>query len=239
MNDCSNAEIRDQLPDLLHERLDTSARAAVMAHVATCIDCTEELQLLRDVLGMIDARTPRVDVAMIVSALPKPPIRTAPRVLPSMASVAGTRRRRIWSDWRIAAAVTLLVAGGGSAVLLNREHVQGPATSVASRASTSHARPAISPSTVIAPPTATAPSHIVNPSAAPASPETVASADDHADADLGNGNRLGDLSEQQLQTLLKEIDKLPAVPVTEPEPVSLRVHARGTSSDGEGDGEDM
>ena len=36
MNDCPNAEIRDRLPDLLHDRLDPSARAAVTAHVATC-----------------------------------------------------------------------------------------------------------------------------------------------------------------------------------------------------------
>ena len=33
MTDCPNAEMRDRLPDLLHERLETSVRAAVMAHV--------------------------------------------------------------------------------------------------------------------------------------------------------------------------------------------------------------
>ena len=48
MTDCSSAEMRDRLPDLLHERLDPSARAAVMAHVADCQDCDLELALLRE-----------------------------------------------------------------------------------------------------------------------------------------------------------------------------------------------
>jgi len=42
VNDCVNAEIRDQLPDLVHERLDASALAIVMAHVDGCIDCRDE-----------------------------------------------------------------------------------------------------------------------------------------------------------------------------------------------------
>ena len=65
MNDCPNAEIRDQLPDLLHDRLDASARAAVTAHVASCVDCRDELELLRGVHGMLigarAARRRRVD----------------------------------------------------------------------------------------------------------------------------------------------------------------------------------
>ena len=49
MNDCTNAEIRDQLPDLLHDRLTVSVRDVVVAHVADCADCREELELLRGV----------------------------------------------------------------------------------------------------------------------------------------------------------------------------------------------
>ncbi|PYP60840.1 MAG: hypothetical protein DMD26_18920, partial [Gemmatimonadetes bacterium] len=48
MTDCPNAEMRDRLPDLLHERLDASARAVVMAHVADCDDCRAELVVLRE-----------------------------------------------------------------------------------------------------------------------------------------------------------------------------------------------
>src|SRR4029078_419075 len=47
MNDCLNAEMRDLLPDLLHDRLAADVRAAVTAHVSACIDCREELEVLR------------------------------------------------------------------------------------------------------------------------------------------------------------------------------------------------
>ena len=73
MNDCSNAEIRDRLPDLLHERLDASARAVVIAHVSGCVDCRDELELLRSVHTTLIAQTPRVDMAYIIGALPKAP----------------------------------------------------------------------------------------------------------------------------------------------------------------------
>src|SRR5690349_415195 len=110
MNDCPNAEIRDQLPDLLHDRLDVSVRAAVMAHVDGCVDCRSELELLRGVQGMLAAQTPRVDVNYVVNALPKRAPQTA-RVTP---------RRRVWSDWRIAAAITVLAVGSGSFAVLRQ-----------------------------------------------------------------------------------------------------------------------
>ena len=101
MNDCPNADIRDQLPDLLHERLDVSMRAAVMAHVDACGDCRAELELLRVVHGMFVSQTPRVDIHYVVNALPKSAARPVP-VAP---------RHRVWSDWRIAAAITVLAVG--------------------------------------------------------------------------------------------------------------------------------
>src|SRR5262245_54420617 len=104
MNDCLNAEMRDRLPDLLHDRLAADVRATVTAHVSTCVDCREELELLRHLQTALLANTPRVEVGYVVGALPKPPAHIKP--LPQRAS------RRTWSDWRIAAAVTLLVAGG-------------------------------------------------------------------------------------------------------------------------------
>src|SRR4051812_10377352 len=115
MNDCQNAEIRDQLPDLVHERLDAAALAVVLAHVDGCVDCRDEIQLLRDVQAMMARRTPRMDVAYIVGALPKAP---APRTSASITSITSiTSRKRVWADWRVAAAVTLIVAGGGSFAL--------------------------------------------------------------------------------------------------------------------------
>ncbi len=72
MSDCSNAEIRDLLPDLMHDRLDAHTRARVIAHVDGCADCRSELELLRSLRGSLDRATPRVDVDRIVAALPTP-----------------------------------------------------------------------------------------------------------------------------------------------------------------------
>src|SRR4051812_30226413 len=115
MNDCPNAEIRDRLPDLLHDRLDESERAVVNAHVGTCADCSGELELLRGMHGMLTARAPHIDVASVVAALPKAPARHARPMRP----------RRSWSDWRIAAAITMVVAGGSSVLVYNHLGVSG------------------------------------------------------------------------------------------------------------------
>src|SRR5262245_5259414 len=123
MNDCRNAEMRDRLPDLLHDRLTAVVRAEVVAHVDGCAECREELELLRTVHGLLIARSPRVDVAYVVNALPKPPRRSELRV---------PARRAVWADWRIAAAVTLLVAGGSSVALLQRNNGTVPVAPVVS-----------------------------------------------------------------------------------------------------------
>jgi hypothetical protein len=220
MNDCPNAEIRDRLPDLLHERLDASTRAAVLAHVDACVDCRAELELLRGVHGLLLRATPRVDVNYVVEALPKP----APaRVMPI------GRRRHVWSDWRIAAAATLIIAGGSSVALLRRD--QGVVPQAPQVAAPSEiARPSVGNPTPAAAATVEAPKP-----AAAASPirETVAASEDQpANTDLGSGARLGDLNEQQLRALLNDIDHLQAVPVTEPEPVSIRVTSRSSGEAG-------
>src|SRR5262249_22873878 len=109
MSDCPNAEVRDLLPDLLHDRLDAHTRARVVAHVDGCADCRSELELLRSLRGSLDRETPRVDVNRIVGALPKP------------GAVRPMERRRRWrvlNDWRIAAAVTFIVAGGTSLAVM-------------------------------------------------------------------------------------------------------------------------
>src|SRR5262245_6555376 len=108
MNDCVNAEMRDRLPELLHDRLPANVRAELVAHVAACADCREELELLRALRSVLGGPAPRVDVASIVSALPRAPSQLRPR------------SRRTWADWRIAAAITVLAVGGSSVALINR-----------------------------------------------------------------------------------------------------------------------
>src|SRR5947209_7568668 len=103
MTDCPDAEIRDRLPDLLHDRLDASTRAAVEAHVAGCADCRAELELLRGIQSAHVVRTPRVNVNAIVAALPAPPVTPMAGAPIPIAS----RRRQTWFDWRVAASIAL------------------------------------------------------------------------------------------------------------------------------------
>jgi anti-sigma factor RsiW len=108
MTDCPNVEIRDQLPDFVHDQLSATARAAVVAHAATCAACAAELALLRELRSTLRSG-PAVDVGRIVAALPAP------------TPTGGPQRRsggRRVLNWRIAAAVAALVAGGSSAAIL-------------------------------------------------------------------------------------------------------------------------
>jgi anti-sigma factor RsiW len=104
MTDCPNGDIRDLLPDLLSDRLDAAERAEVEAHLRGCVDCQAELELLRSMRSAL-RRAPAVDVDGIAAGIP--PYRTPPRMVTS----------RSWGGWRIAAAVTLLAAGGTSVVV--------------------------------------------------------------------------------------------------------------------------
>ena len=219
MNDCQNAEMRDQLPDLLHERLGAAARATVMAHVASCADCREELELLRVAHGTLIKATPRVDLNFIVEALPKP----APR-----ARTLSVPRRPIWSDWRIAAAGVLLVAGASSYSVLGRHEGVVVSDSLVAQ--------------VVAPvaetPSAGQRAESAAAAALPAQRGAVlADVTPEAGETSGLGtSRLGDLNERQLKALLTEIDQLQATPITEPDPVTIRVDTKGSTTPEGGEG---
>lgn len=213
MTDCMNAEIRDELPDLVHDRLSASRRSEILAHVATCADCRDEIELLRAARAMFDRQTPRIDVNYVVNALPlaKPrAVRATP--VPS--------RRRTWSDWRIAAAITVLVAGGSSVAVLSRDH--GGSAVVRDTLQPSSPVAVVRPDTMPSPPQA-APARVPR---AEAAPNTVVASEEQG---IGS-SRLNDLSEQQLQTLLGEINQLQSTPITDPEPVSLRVRENSSGA---------
>jgi hypothetical protein len=211
MNDCSNAEIRDRLPDLLHDRLDVGVRAAIVAHVDGCVDCRDELELLRGIHGTLMAAAPRVDIEYVMGALPKAPARAA-------RSRAAHRR---WTDWRVAAGVTLLIAGGSSVALLNRgTNASNGGSAVVPVQSGPVARTTAHVAGSDAAPVVSAPAN----SGAATLAENVASADDpDASADVAPDSRFAGLNARQLETLLGEIDHLQPVPVTEPEPVTIKV----------------
>lgn len=210
MNDCVNAEIRDQLPDLVHDRLAAAERAIVVAHVEGCVDCRDELQLLRDAQAMFARGVPHVDVAYVVGALPKAPAARAAR------SVAARSSKRTWSDWRIAAAVTLLIAGGGSYAVMKTRLPDVVTDTAAVVAAVSEG---------------TTPESTMLDSSFAAVPDLAAmiAPDDDRPSAIGAADvRLGDLDEEQLTALLNDIDNLRAVPASEPEAAGLRID--GTSS---------
>ena len=62
MSDCPNDEIRDLLPDLLRDDFAAAERARVEAHLATCVDCTDEVALLRASRRALGVGVPAVNV---------------------------------------------------------------------------------------------------------------------------------------------------------------------------------
>jgi anti-sigma factor RsiW len=211
MNDCPNADVRDLLPDLLHGRLDGATRAMVEAHVAGCEDCRAELALLRD-LSATMRRGPKLDLAAIAAAVPA---YRAPA-------------RRSWVGWRTAAAITILVAGGSSVTLMQRNASVAPYAPQA-------AAPVLAPTTglpsastapVISAPVTTMPS-VPATSPAVSAPESIPEAPAPAAGtrpvhELAmSGGALNDLSDRELAALLKDIQSLDAVPTTDVESAAI------------------
>lgn len=232
MNDCRNAEIRDQLPDLLHDRLSAGERAVVFAHVDACGDCRDELELLRGLNRALVAGTPRIDTACIVSALPKPGASVAVPVRPSRPTRSRWRVR--WEQWEVAATITVLVVGVGSAAVLSRTVIPHPVVSVAPAPSGEGTSARVAVPGSDATPVATA-SSTGEPAARTKVPSAAAQTVAEEDVPGGDGpemeGRLTGLNEQQLRALLNDIGQLKAVPVTEPEPVTINVKERASSGD--------
>jgi anti-sigma factor RsiW len=110
MTDCPRGDIRDLLPDLVHDQLGAESRAEVERHVATCAECSAEVALLRSARRVLSAG-PRVDVARIAAAVagahgagaldePSPTVHRLP----------ARRRRSAW-EWRAAAGIAAVAVG--------------------------------------------------------------------------------------------------------------------------------
>jgi len=196
--------MRDRLPDLLHERLETSVRAAVMAHVDECDDCRAEMTLLREARIVLSPEMRAVDFVAISRVV----IERTRR--PAMAA----HRRSPWMDWRIAASVALLVVSAGSVRLLVRSNEAPlPVAAVADS-------PSVAPNAVLPEPVAAEPL----PRSEPVPMATPAS------AELSAAGAVSDLSESELRALLGELDQIDAVPSAEPEQVNVRVSLPGNGS---------
>jgi anti-sigma factor RsiW len=117
MRDCQDERIKDLLPEYVAGRLNAADATLVTAHVEACPSCAAELAVVRAARAAFPA--PRVDVARIVQALPKPVIPLAPRV---------EKRSRRFTSWRIAATIaTIAVSGVSIAVLQDMLRDKPPA----------------------------------------------------------------------------------------------------------------
>jgi Putative zinc-finger len=185
MNDCPNGDLRDLLPDFLHDRLTAADRAVVEAHLAGCDDCRDELELLRGLRGTL-RRMPAVDVSAIVAKIP---------------AYRAPARRSWGGGWRAAAAVALIAVGGTSVAIANRVGVQSPSLDPHSVSPTLPDTPL----TVAQMPHATDPA-VNDPRRATAL--TVA----RAPRELAVSGAVSDLSDRELSTLLDGIETLDALP---------------------------
>ena len=108
MNKCTDSNIQEMLPDLLHRTLADDARKRVEAHVATCESCQEDLDVLRMVKSAA-VFAPSIDVDRVVRQLPP-----YQRIVPAIERPASTRV----VSWLVAASLALVVLGGGSVLMI-------------------------------------------------------------------------------------------------------------------------
>lgn len=191
MRDCADGNTRDLLPDFVHGTLPATERARVVAHLAACADCAAELRLIESARAAFPV--PALDVARIVSALP------AAR----QASWGGGLRSR---QWLLAAGVSFVALGVISVAAVRGVFGGGDAN----------------PSAAVASPRT--PGVNVPPDGQPAPRQvTLAARESLARKSatvvgLSFGGGLADLSDEQLTTLLREIEALEVSPSAEPEP---------------------
>lgn len=203
MTECLNEDLRDLLPLLAHGSLPAAEAARVRAHVAACASCTAELSTLESIRQVLSARAPQVDVSAIAMAVTAATSRGTPvlRVVPGdapaakpSASAAPARRSGVPRHY-IAAAASILVVVSLSIPLLRPD---APVRS----------EPAAGPT--LAGPAVASPidtPEVVTPNAVPAAAVSEG---------LVVADGLADLSDDDLESLLKELETLEATVSAEP-----------------------
>ena len=189
MNSCMEIETREMLPDLLHGTLDASARARVEKHVAGCEECREELEVLRTVRAAA-IFAPTIDVNRVVGHI-APYTTIAPEV-------EGPARSRVVS-WLVAASFLVVIAGGGSLLVVQQKGSVAPYATVAP-----------SQSVDVLPTPVTVPS---------AGTSDVATLEQPVVHTLALATGVETLSDNDLRQLMTDMDSFDALPNAEPEPV--------------------
>jgi anti-sigma factor RsiW len=189
MNSCMEIETREMLPDLLHGKLDASTRARVEKHVAGCEECREELEVLRTVKAAA-IFAPTIDVNRVVGHI-------APyaRIVPEVEAPA---RSRVVS-WLVAASFLVVIAGGGSLLMVQQKDSVTPYATV----TPSH-RVEVVPTPVRVP---------------EAGVTDVATIDQPVVHALALATGVETLSDNDLRQLMTDMDSFDVLPASEPEPV--------------------
>jgi Putative zinc-finger len=194
MNRCTDSDIQEMLPDLLHGTLAGDEKFRVEAHVATCETCQEDLDVLRTVKSAA-VFAPSIDVESVVRQIP--PYRA---IVPAVEAPARTRV----ASWLVAATLALFVVGGGSVLVTRQKAPAITATAPGSPATQVATTPPSDPSKVPGP---VHTPKIVDPASLP-HPHALALA---AEAD--------GLSDGGLVQLMNDMDRFDALPGSEPDPV--------------------
>ncbi len=228
MTECLNDGIRDVLPDLIHGHLGAPDRAIILTHVDSCSACMEELMLLREVRATA-ALAPAIDIDRIVTALPQPGRGYGSlSLLVGGSATNGAARESVPADrlshrtvWRVAAAAVIVVVGGYSILARN------PGAAGSRKAVTVPVAAAVAPAI-----------------GAASTAEGIAAAVDGSDARRGAASAdlaasgttiparggalaqtseltlvggVSELSDANIERLMKELDELEGIPSSEPE----------------------
>ncbi len=199
MNDCADGQMRDLLPGYVHRTLSAAERVAVVAHLESCEDCRAEVALITSASRAFAVAD--VDVARIVKSLPAPPRRVMRRTFAGHAQ-------------RIAAAIAIVAIGAFTVVAL-RDKFQGTTHEVAKTAQPVAAGTELAAAPA-APAAQPAPAAVDSPASTPRPAASVASAAPRRPS-MSFGGGLSDLSDDQLDALMAELDGLDALPSAEPE----------------------
>jgi anti-sigma factor RsiW len=192
MNKFTELDIKEMLPDLLHGKLDADARAQVEAHVASCGECAEELEVLRKVKSAA-VFSAAIDVDRVVRQIP--PYRA---IVPGTRVPAGSRL----VSWLVAASLVVVVLGGGSLLMIQKRPTLAPAATAGNSRLPAGGSAQTKP--VDAAP-------IVAPSGTDISAKPAA----HA---LALATSVDALSDNSLRQLMNDMNGFDALPVTEPGP---------------------
>ncbi len=203
MNKCTDSDIQEMLPDLLHRALADDVRLRVEEHLATCESCQEDMDVLRTVKNAA-VFAPSIDVDRVVRQIP--PYRTIVPATerPALPATERPARTRVVS-WLVAASLVLVVAAGGS-ILFQSNGAPNP----------SSLTPRQLPTTVAKAPEAATPDRS-GLAVAPKSVEpTIVAPHTHALALAADADGLSDGS---LVQLMNDMDSFDALPASEADPV--------------------